>query len=184
MVGRGRWGGGTYPSVFLWNSFWLLLLTDWCVWTVHPRDCVQSNTHLHVCLCGCILACMRVKKELLSFTRDVCLFIINAHRYLARSDTNPPNRLNTHTHTSMYTHTHTHTHASQGDELSVPVRLGILVSTRFGSPFRGTELRTFSPLSNFQRTTEANTGRKAVNKKERRQTGSESQGQLMILESL
>lgn len=44
--------------------------------------------------------------------------------------------------------THTFTHSSsQCDELSVPVRLGILVSTRFGSPFRGAELRTFSPLS-------------------------------------
>lgn len=38
--------------------------------------------------------------ELLSFTGDVCLLIINAHRYLARSDTNPqPSR--THTHTAV-----------------------------------------------------------------------------------
>lgn len=35
---------------------------------------------------------------------------------------------------------------SQCDELSVPVRLGILVSTRFGSSFRAAEQRTFFPL--------------------------------------
>ena len=76
--------------------------------------------------------------ELLSYTRDVCLLVINAHRYLARSDTNH--------HPPTLTHTFTHSR-SQCDELSVPVRLGILVSTRFGSPFRGAELGTFSPLS-------------------------------------
>lgn len=110
---------------------------------------------------SCMRACEKIS-ALLSFTGDVCLLIVNAHRYLAHSDTNPP----------TLTHTYTHS-SSQCDELSVPVRLGILVSTRFGSAFRGTELRTFSP-SVFQR---------AANKNER-QTGSESQGPFMISESL
>lgn len=79
---------------------------------------------------------------------------------------------------------HTHAHSSsQCDELSVPVRLGILVSTRFRSPFRGAELRTFPP-QHFQRALDASAGRKAANMKERGQTGSESQRALMISESL
>ena len=79
---------------------------------------------------------------------------------------------------------HTYAHiSSHCDELSVPVRLGILVSRRFRSPFTGTELKTFSP-QHFQRVSAASAGRKAENMKERGQTGSESQGALVILESL
>lgn len=47
--------------------------------------------------------------------------------------------------------------SSRCDELSIPVRLGVLVSTRFGSAFRGAEPGTFSP-QHFQRATGANQG--------------------------
>lgn len=74
---------------------------------------------------------MKKKTVLLSRTRNVCLLILNAHRYLAQLEANPQN-------TDTFS-------SSQGDELSFPVRLGILVSTRFGSSFRGAELRTPQP---------------------------------------
>lgn len=72
---------------------------------------------------------------LLSRARNVCLLVLNAPRYLAQLDANPQN-------TDTYS-------SSQCDELSFPVRLGILVSTRFGSSFRGAELRTPPPPSLF-----------------------------------
>lgn len=108
------------------------------------RSSSRVSTGAH----SCMLACEKISK-LLSFTGDVCLLIINAHRYLARSHADPPPL-----HPPKPSHTLTHTRSSsQRDELSVPVRLGILVSTRFGSPFRGAELGTFSP-SVFQKSSE------------------------------
>lgn len=89
---------------------------------------------------GCIPACVCLRKyviiELLGLTSDVCLLIINAHRLLAYGNTN-----------SQPSHTHTYVQAAilMCNKLSVPVKLGILVSTRFGSTLTGPELRTLSP---------------------------------------
>lgn len=73
--------------------------------------CVYRGAFLH--------AFLQKKSVLLSRAQNVCLLILNEHRYLAQSDANPQN-------TDTYS-------SSQCDELSVPIRLGIIVSLRFES---------------------------------------------------
>lgn len=111
---------------------------------------------------SCMHVCVKIS-ELLSFTRDVCLLIINAHRYLACSDTNPQP-------------SHTHLHTAVLSAMSCQSLLGLAFSLARGLDPLSEELNSGPfPPSAFRR---------AANKKERRQTGSESQGSLMILESL
>jgi len=118
---------------------------------------------------SCMHACERIR-ELLSPTRDVCLLIINAHRYLALTP-NP--------------HTHTYIHTAVLSAMSCQSLLGLAFSLARGLDPLSEELNSGPfPPQHFQKATEANTERKAANKEERRQTGSESQGTLVMVVNL
>lgn len=138
------------------TSFRLLLLTDWCM-SVRLSVLVCNLTVIVVCVYAAAFlhACMWKNK-----------WVIRLHQRCLPSHNKCTQIFGTLWHQPP-TVTHTYTHSSsQCDELSVPVRLGILVSTRFGSPFRGVELRTFSSQHSRKQRTRSKEDRQEVRAKD------------------
>lgn len=129
---------------------------------------------LHVYVGAFLHACM--KSELLSCTRDVCLLIINAHRYLACSDTSPqPPTLNTYTHTQR----------PAFSAMSCQSLLGLAFSLARGLDPLSDELNSGPfPLSTPRERQKPTQAGKQQTWRKKGQTGSQSQGLLMISDSL
>lgn len=127
------------------------------------RSSSRVSTGAH----SCMRACEKISK-LLSFTGDVCLLIINAHRYLARSHADPPPP---HPPKPSRTLSRTHTHAAALSVMSCQSLLGLAFSLARGLDPLSEELNSgpFPPQYS----------KKAASNRQR-QTGPERQGPFIV----